>query len=340
QGESLVLDAGNFPASEYLWSTGDTSRSITVAASGNYSVQISNDCLDLVDDVQITVQDPGNQLLYEQICEGESYALNGQSYTEPGIYEDFVPNAGPNGCGLFLALELFIQPTIERDTQVLICEGEEVLLLGQIYAESGEYEQLVAAGEDDCPIRYFISIENSLGAVELTDLELEPGENSTLTPLINNLSAPLQASWTPSLGLSCTDCLNPTLTGIDSEIYTLVITDANGCTYRATTNVMVSGDIPIYVPNVFSPNGDQQNDYFLPLVNTQIVTAIVDFRIYDRWGAEVYAGQNLPLNGQNSGWDGQFKGRVMDNGVFAYWVQFRLQDGTTIQRAGDVTLVR
>lgn len=77
-GHSFNLDAQN-PGSEYLWNTGDTTKTIVVTSSGVYSVVISNPCGTITDSVEMTVEYPlddlnlGNDTI---ICQGSQLILN------------------------------------------------------------------------------------------------------------------------------------------------------------------------------------------------------------------------------------------------------------------------
>ncbi len=85
------------------------------------------------------------------------------------------------------------------------------------------------------------------------------------------------------------------------------------------------------VPTAFSPNGDGNND-ILYVMGT--VTQL-DFTIYNRWGQEVFK-SNDPL----IGWDGTFKGQMLNPGVFAYILKGKDINGQAIDQRGDVTLVK
>ncbi|MDZ7845320.1 MAG: gliding motility-associated C-terminal domain-containing protein [Owenweeksia sp.] len=79
RGSQLNLNAQN-PGSSYLWSTGDTAKTISISNPGNYWVTISNDCGSLTDSVQVIVEDPLDSLLSlgvdTAICRGDSILLD------------------------------------------------------------------------------------------------------------------------------------------------------------------------------------------------------------------------------------------------------------------------
>ena len=88
----------------------------------------------------------------------------------------------------------------------------------------------------------------------------------------------------------------------------------------------------IFVANVFSPNGDGNNDIFR--VRGKGVTEL-QFIIFDRWGEKVFESNDV-----NASWDGTFKGKPMDTGVFVYFLKGKFNSGETFDKKGNVTLLR
>ncbi|MCO6486236.1 MAG: gliding motility-associated C-terminal domain-containing protein, partial [Saprospiraceae bacterium] len=99
-------------------------------------------------------------------------------------------------------------------------------------------------------------------------------------------------------------------------------------------------DFPrVYIPNSFSPDEDGINDVFSVYGNAQVV-GVRHLAIYDRWGNNLYFERHLPVNDPGVGWDGTFRGQIMDPGVYVYVVEVELADGGTRLYKGDVTVVR
>lgn len=100
-----------------------------------------------------------------------------------------------------------------------------------------------------------------------------------------------------------------------------------------TTPFVLAEVIPsVFVANVFSPNGDGSND-ILHVLGKGIEE--LQFVIYDRWGEKVFETTNI-----NNGWDGTFRGKPMNIGVFVYFVKGKYKNGDTINKNGNVTLLR
>jgi len=88
----------------------------------------------------------------------------------------------------------------------------------------------------------------------------------------------------------------------------------------------------VYVPNIFSPNHDGQNDVFR--VRCENIETL-HLTVYNRWGENVFESQN-----KNDGWDGNYKGKPCSPDVYVYHATIVFEDGTETSRKGNVTLVR
>jgi len=97
--------------------------------------------------------------------------------------------------------------------------------------------------------------------------------------------------------------------------------------------------VDVYIPNVFSPNDDGVEDFWTISAGTSVIS-IHTVQIFDRWGDEVYK-LEAPVAVSNwRGWDGTFRGKDMNPGVFVYYLELDLANGERIVRKGDITIVR
>jgi gliding motility-associated-like protein len=95
----------------------------------------------------------------------------------------------------------------------------------------------------------------------------------------------------------------------------------------------------VYLPNVFTPNGDGINDKFIVYSSNEI-NMIDRLRIYDRWGELLFELSNFPPNDPLYGWDGNHDGLKMMPAVFVYTVEWTDYTGEKHLEKGDVTLLR
>jgi gliding motility-associated-like protein len=118
--------------------------------------------------------------------------------------------------------------------------------------------------------------------------------------------------------------------------FALSATDSYGCRYTDSLKIWVKDVICrepyIYIPNAFTPNGDQLNDQ---LYVRSAVAAEMTLMVYDRWGVKVFETKD-----QQEGWDGNFNGKNCEPGVYVYYLEVRCFDQQIFEKKGNVTLIR
>ena len=98
-----------------------------------------------------------------------------------------------------------------------------------------------------------------------------------------------------------------------------------------TINVIANPEM--YIPNTFTPNGDGNNDLFKVRGPS---FPVFYFAVYNRWGQLVFETEDV-----TQGWDGMFKGKQADPGVFGYYVKAKCSETSEeIFKKGNVTLIR
>lgn len=145
--------------------------------------------------------------------------------------------------------------------------------------------------------------------------------------------------WSPTeIFETCLNCLDPTILAPGTTTYTITVTDIFGCISIDQMTIFVNVERPIYVPNIFSPNNDGNNEYFNVFGNLA-VDEVEKLLVYDRWGNLVYEGS--PQHSEaDEGWNGDFNGEPVNSGVFAWMAQVRFIDDAVITYSGTVTVVR
>lgn len=139
-------------------------------------------------------------------------------------------------------------------------------------------------------------------------------------------------TWEPITGLSNPNIPNPIATPAVKTRYTVYVTDTNQCRANASIVVDVNRTIPVSIPSGFTPNDDGRNDFFR--ITNLTFQKVVEFRVYNRWGEQVYHSND------NTGWDGRYKGVKQDVGSYQYLIRVGYPDGTIRDFKGDVTLIR
>ena len=148
-----------------------------------------------------------------------------------------------------------------------------------------------------------------------------------------------QFLWTPDESLSCNTCSNPVASPSVTTTYYVQVSSLKGCKSIDTVTVRIICDqSQVFIPNLFSPNGDGQNDVFYP--RGEGLREIKSFRIYNRWGELVYERRGAMLNDATGAWDGTMNGKELNPDVFVYIIEGVCITGDAISWKGDVTLIR
>ncbi|MCB9341606.1 MAG: gliding motility-associated C-terminal domain-containing protein [Lewinellaceae bacterium] len=169
------------------------------------------------------------------------------------------------------------------------------------------------------------------------DLFIKMGASATLNLVTNQPASEIH--WTGPGGQTWDGVSSLTVTPMEGGLYGVTVTDANGCSATDEVQVFVEGGGQVFIPSAFSPNGDGQNDYFTIYAGGD-VKLIRTFRVFDRWGENVFEGKDLVPNEPELGWDGKLKGKNMKPAVFVYMAEVEFVNGSTQMLAGDVVLVR
>ena len=141
-------------------------------------------------------------------------------------------------------------------------------------------------------------------------------------------------SWTPSIGLNNPNSPNPVALVEATTTYIVSVTDGD-CIQKDSVTVRVvdfiCGRPTVYVPNAFTPNLDQANEWLY--IRGNFISEL-DFKLYDRWGELVFETQD-----QSMGWNGYFKGKKVDPAVFVYYLRVVCEEGEVYFEEGNITVL-
>ncbi len=202
---------------------------------------------------------------------------------------------------------------------------------GILYLADGLYDvQLIVTNQygSDTIIKYsFIRIESVPTAFVGPDTAMYWGSSYQL-----NAGGGVTYSWSPALGLDSATSPNPIASPLETTVYVVTISDGFGCFTTRQVVVTILHNNDFFVPTAFSPNGDGRNDYLFLRGNNLYG---IRFTIYDRWGEKVFETTN-----QSVGWDGTYKGKDLNPGVFTYVFTINFDDESSVSKTGSVTLIR
>jgi gliding motility-associated-like protein len=300
---------------DFLWSNNAITPSIENLDAGDYGVTISQ----------------GVNCSFDTII----------SITEPAVL-DFNLTSLPEECPGFsngsIALEI-----ISGGTPPFLfgIAGEDLSDEFNIDNLSPGQYSVIVQDSNMCRFTGIIDVgANSINTVDAgPDRNIIFGESVQIDALLSSFENQI-ISWTPSDSLSCSDCINPIANPIENTTYTITVTDTIfGCIVSDQMLIIVERPINVFIPNVFSPNNDGINDSFF-IQGDQTVSNILYLRIYNRWGDQVFAAENMPPNDSSLGWDGRFLEKEMNSQVFVYAAEVEFIDGTKLLFKGDVTLIK
>lgn len=140
-------------------------------------------------------------------------------------------------------------------------------------------------------------------------------------------------SWSPSTGLSCTNCSNPYAAPNVTTVYYVTVTDGSSCS--GTDSILITVDIKcgeVFFPTIFSPNNDGLNDVQCVLGNC---IGAIEWAVYSRWGEKLFE-----TTDPKACWDGTYKGKLMNTGVYVYKLRAVLFNGDIIEQQGNFTITR
>jgi gliding motility-associated-like protein len=144
-----------------------------------------------------------------------------------------------------------------------------------------------------------------------------------------------QYSWWPKDGLSDSTAARPRAAPLHTTTYVLTVVDEYIQQTTDTITVTVDttcGSYPVYIANIFSPNGDGNNDILY--LHSQFVKEM-SFKVYNRWGNLVFESSEI-----SQGWDGRYKNKDCPDGVYFYVAEVTFVDDSSVVKKGSVTLVR
>lgn len=350
---------------DYEWSTFQTGNVINVGNPGEYWVHASNFCGNASDTVLVPSENrPYPEAIIStdktDICEGDSTVLrlsvNSEGFwfwSEGFAFVDSIVVDTPgsywvefiNDCG---AVTEFIEITRPPDVTAQIngptqmCEGETVTL-NAISNTALTYQWSDASTEPS-----FVTGSTGTYTVTVTD---KCEERATASVFVQEIPPPTilltadepllceqdfvqvraDTFWADGLVWDTGETTDIILT---SEARDYSVMAFNQCFETTASTFVQTMRVPVFVPNVFSPNNDGENDFFQPFLRCQQVQ---DFhlQVFSRWGALVFETADF-----TDWWDGTTNGiQQAASGVYVWIMRFEIRD-RNYYFEGDVTLMR
>lgn len=303
-----------------------------VNSAGQYTSTLvsSGDC-DSIIITNVAFSIPQDSLLYYEGCDQDGFSVQ----VGNTIYDQDNNPMGSEilqniyGCDSLVNVELVFNAHTVATFDTIICEGEPFTYLGNTFSQATD-TTLIISNFQNCDSVITVVVEEYL----FDDVEISSQiivENNRLFSFDNIIPDLYQASWTPDSGLSCTNCLNPTLSNSENiPVYNMELTSLDGCVKNYEIQVTYSCDP--YIPNIFNPESISGNDRFGALVPCEIED--YSLIILDRWGSPVFQSDDQAIQ-----WDGKLKNDDIVPGVYIYLCEYS-NLGIAEKRSGSITVVQ
>jgi gliding motility-associated-like protein len=124
----------------------------------------------------------------------------------------------------------------------------------------------------------------------------------------------------------------------DGFIITLIASSELGCLDTAQVSIIYQEEPIVYIPNTFTPDGDQYNHVFLPVFTSGYDPFNYEMLIFNRWGEIVFESRDV-----NVGWDGTYglNGTDAQDGAYTYKIIYKvLKTDERRLLVGHVNLIR
>lgn len=360
-GETLVLDASSDLAS-HVWQDGSTAPTFRVTSPGLYTVEVTNACGTVTDQIEIDYVSPIQlELGPDQVlCAGEvlnidvtnedviSYQWQDGSnspqrtITTDGLYAVTITTACEESIDQ-VQVTFISEPTLSlgNDTTVCIADAPltfDLTIPGATYTwqdgssssiyqvnNSGKYAVTVTTPCNVFTSSATVTVIDSIQQTLIQDTFLCPGQR-----LILNAKTSVPAEYLWSGGST-----EPTLAVTEAGPYQVLV--FNNCEERTfSTEVRECERCEFYGPTAFSPNNDGVNDGFRPLTGCEILA--YNLQIFDRWGNLLFE-----TSDPDQSWNGMLNGKPLSTGVYVWWLDYTVRENGQPESkivTGDVAIVK
>lgn len=298
-------------------------------------------------------------VISDTICGGTGINIDGLEITSPGIYVSNLISS--QGCDSIIT---YILDTIQRATIDArlnfgdpLCFGEAsgTLMASDIDMGYPPYHlnidgvdypalsyDMLTAGRHDIKVvdKYGCFYEEAIELSDPPEFIIDIGQDQSLllgeeaivavsaNQMISTINfEPSIDSSSPSLKFQFLPLQNMTVSAI--------ATSEGGCTDEDAFTITVDQDIRIYIPNAFSPNGDNKNDKFQISAFGKSLAYIEQLDIWSRWGEKISTSTDI------GGWDGtNGRGEDLASGIYLYQLKAVLINGQSIEQTGSLSLIR
>jgi gliding motility-associated-like protein len=316
-GSALAVAENGAAPYTYNWENGSTGATVENLGAGLYTVT-ATDAVGCTSEAQVTLTSPAPIQF-----EGTATAPTCFGYDDGTIVLDVI-TGGSGDYAYALDGQNFTTINSIPLTIPFVTSGLQTITIQDANGCTEEYNSTVPT-----PFLNYIDLGG--------DQEIILGETYTI-PTVANFDIDT-FFWSTTEWMDCGDCLQPLLSPYYTTTYEIQAVDENGCTAINEVTISVKKPRAVYIPNAFSPNGDGDNEKFTVYAGGEVVQ-VNYLRIFSRWGELLFENDNFGPNDERLGWDGYFKGDVVQSGVYVYVTEVLFVDGEVLLYKGDLTVLR
>ncbi|MBO4615342.1 MAG: PKD domain-containing protein [Bacteroidales bacterium] len=249
---------------------------------------------------------------------------------------------------------IFPSPHPRTNNDTVICFGNDV----NLFVVGGNTYHWESPIDDNSPSQAVTPNETTTYYVEVFTDKMCRAEDSVRVGVITPLEADidptyttinigdtavalimsdmdLNCRWNPETDVISFECDSLIFFPLHTTDYVVWLSDTLGCyESRFDIHIEVDMNLTLDVPGAFTPlsNGDGNNIVYVRGLG---IKRLLQFRIYNRWGEEVFFSDDLHI-----GWDGTLKGKVQNNDTYSYYVEAEMFDGSIRTKKGNLMLIR
>lgn len=356
---TAILSVGNNILNQ-TWSSGEITPTIQISQADTIGVVVvdQNNCT-IQDTIIVGIFSILESFQTANICAGDNYLFNGNNYSQAGTYT--LTLAGSNGCDSLTTLQLNVFPLpILTVNDTSICVGESVVVqpAGAIVYNWAPAIQLNNNGfavlsptqtttyniegtdANNCtsvPVSFTLTVYQ-VPEASFTFTPSNPSVNNPNIILNNTSIGGIDFTWTVAneIFINNNDEIPFVLPAQEGD-YAVSLTafSGDGCVSQAYGLISILSDFSLYIPNTFTPDGDEFNNEFMPVFSNTNSLYYYHFTIYNRWGEEIFESFD-----PNKGWDGSFGDKICKTGTYTYLIEYTENNDQTKELTGHIQLIR
>lgn len=308
--------------------------------------------------LQLSIVQPNASSISASICAGDTYVFNGQNLTISGQYSVIIPSVF--GCDSLVQLTLTVNSLpIVTVQDTMVCVNSPVTLMANgALTYVWDVPQNPNGSISVAPsitTSYSVSGMDALGCVSnpvtaTVFVDPTPQPNFYVNPDQVEIDEPIitifnltpgnnQNTWTIQ-GASFVNnqsSFDYSLPFQEGQYFIQLVSVTNlGCMDSLTLSAVVQDNVALFIPNSFTPDGEEHNNVFLPVFSTGFTPINYRLSIYNRWGETIFESTNHTV-----GWDGHLEFVLCPDGIYNYQISYtKIEGESPIIIDGHVNLLR